>query len=206
LAQAIYLYIPSRACYHTEGNPFEISLAKLLEQVSCPVPKHKSVRHKIFTQREAIGHSIIQQLDGLQTINAIFRVRLAPTNDETDWKLQAWVEKNPRRVIPAPGNSKIIKAWNASGRPFELLEKRLVSPQSLTDYEKELLENAGVQLAGNERFFSLVKALIPPAQFVGLLAEAKGDELEGRKARKNPTARLIWRIISAISAPNQSRS
>ena len=43
--------------------------------------------------------------------------------------------------------------------------------------------------------------MLAPAQFVGLLAEAKGDELEGRAARKNPTARLIWRIKSAISAP-----
>jgi hypothetical protein len=204
LAQAIYLYIPSRAHHHGEANPFEISLTKLMEQVSCPVPKHKSVRHKIFTQREAIGHSIIQQLDGLETTNAVFRVRLAPTNDDTDWKLQAWVDKSPRRSNPALGNSKLIKAWNASGRPFELMEKRLVSPLPLTDYEKELLEIAGVQLAGNERFFSLAKALIRPAQFVGLLAEAKGDALEGRKARKNPTARLIWRIISAISAPHQA--
>ena len=46
LAQAIYLYIPSRACHHAEGNPFEISLTKLLEQVSFPIPQHKSVRKK----------------------------------------------------------------------------------------------------------------------------------------------------------------
>ena len=79
-----------------------------------------------------------------------------------------------------------------------------MDPLALTDYEKELLETAGVRLAGNERFFLLAKALIPPTQFVGLLAEAKGDALEGRKARKNPTARLIWRIIAAISAPHQA--
>ncbi len=205
LAQAIYLYIPSRAYHHTEADPFEISLTKLLEQVSCPVPRHKSVRHKIFTQREDIGHSILQQLDGLETINAIFRVRLAATSDNTDWKLQAWVEKTPPGANLSLGNSKLMKAWRASGRTFELFEERVVDPLPLTDYEKDLLEIAGVQLAGNERFFSLAKALIPPAQFVGLLAEAKGDELEGRKARKNPTARLIWRIITAISAPHKSR-
>ena len=205
LAQAIYLYIPSRAYHHNEVAPFEITLTRLLKQISSPVPKHKSVRRKIFTQRENIGHSIIQQLDGLETINAIFRVRLAPTSDNLDWKLQAWVEKGPRRSNPALGHSKLMKAWSASGRTFELFEERLVDPLALTDYEKELLETAGVRLAGNERFFFLAKALMPPAQFVGLLAEAKGDELEGRKARKNPTARLIWRIIAAISAPNQSR-
>jgi hypothetical protein len=39
-------------------------------------------------------------------------------------------------------------------------------------------------------------------KFIGLLAEAKGDKLECRAAKKNPTARLIWRIKSAISAPH----
>jgi hypothetical protein len=34
-----------------------------------------------------------------------------------------------------------------------------------------------------------------------LASEAKGDALEGRKATKNPTARLIWRIMEAIKEP-----
>jgi len=89
----------------------------------------------------------------------------------------------------------------ASGRPLALLEQRLANAEPLNDCETELLEKAAVQVAGNERFFMLAKAMMNPAEFVGLLAEAKGDELEGRKARKNPTARLIWRIKSAISAP-----
>jgi hypothetical protein len=72
----------------------------------------------------------------------------------------------------------------------------------LNHYEIDLLQKAAVQVAGNERFFALAKAMLSPAQFIGLLAEAKGDELEGRTAKKNPTARLIWRIKSAISAPN----
>jgi hypothetical protein len=40
-----------------------------------------------------------------------------------------------------------------------------------------------------------------PSRFDGLLDEAKNDELEGRKARKNPTARLIHRIMEAVGAP-----
>lgn len=39
LAQAVYLYIPSRAHHHGEGDPFEITLTKLLAQVSHPVPR-----------------------------------------------------------------------------------------------------------------------------------------------------------------------
>ena len=198
LAQAIYLYIPSRAHHHTEENPFEITLAKLLEQVSYPVPQQKSVRRKIFTQNR---RPVIGQLDGLETLSGRFRVRLTETSDGTDWKLQAWVEKKNRSKTLSAGDSKLIAAWIASGRTLLQLEQRLANIQPLSDYEIELLERAAVRLAGNERFFRLAKAMLAPAQFVSLLAEAKGDELEGRTAKKNPTARLIWRIKSAISAP-----
>jgi hypothetical protein len=201
LAQAIYLYIPSRAHHRTKEMPFEITLTNLLEQVSYPIPKHKSVRHKIFTQREETGHSIIQQLDRLETIKAIFRVRLVKTNDGTDWKLQAWVEENPRQPKLNSANSKLIAAWLDSGRSLALLEQRLANAGALSDYEMDLLEKAAVRVTGNERFFAMAKAMLPPSQFTGLLAEAKGDEYEGRKAKKNPTARLIWRIKTAISAP-----
>jgi len=198
LAQAIYLYIPSRAHHHTEDTPFEITLAKLLEQVSYPVPQQKSVRRKIFTQNRK---PVIGQLDGLETLSGSFRVRLLETSDGTDWKLQAWVEKKPRAKTLSAGDSKLIAAWIESGRTLLQLEQRLANIQPLSDYESELLEKAAVRLAGNERFFRLAKAMLAPAQFVSLLAEAKGDELEGRTAKKNPTARLIWRIKMAISAP-----
>jgi hypothetical protein len=37
------------------------------------------------------------------------------------------------------------------------------------------------------------------------LAESKNDEKEGRKARKNPTARLIHRIMEAIETPGSAK-
>lgn len=206
LAQAIYLYIPSRAHHHTDKKPFEITLAKLLEQVSYPVPQHKSVRKKVFTQREDIGHSILQQLDGLETLQGVFRVRLAETNDGADLKLQAWVEGRKRKSELAASNSKLVQAWLASGRSREALEPRLAVAHELTDYERDLLERAEVRLEGNERFFALAKAMLPPALFMELLAEAKCDAQEGRKAKKNPTARLIWRIKEAITKSNQANS
>jgi hypothetical protein len=198
LAQAIYLYIPSRACHHTEAKPFEITLTKLLEQVSFPIPGQKNRRRQIFTQN---NNPILKQLDGVETLTARFRVALAQTNDGTDWKLQAWVEKDERTRNLATGTSKLINAWLASGRSREFLDQRLAQAQPLTDYEVELLERADVRLAGNERFFALAKALLSPTRFTTLLAEAKGDALEGRKAKKNPTARLIWRIKEAIAQP-----
>jgi hypothetical protein len=200
LAQAIYLYIPSRAYYRSQANPFEITLTNLLREVSYPIPKHRSVRFKIFNQRQNIGQSIIQQLDGLEMVKGIFRVRVVETNDGEDYKLQAWAENNARQKA-LPKNSKLFAAWCASGRSPAEFEKQLANPAPLDDHEIDLLEKAAVRVEGNERFFTIAKALLPRARFLEILHEAKGDEMEGHKAKKNPTARLIWRITSAIREP-----
>ena len=200
LAQAIYLYIPSRAHHRTEANPFEINLTNLLREVSYPIPKHKSVRYKIFTQREDIGHSIVQQLDGLEMVRGNFRVRVVETNDGEDYKLQAWAERGEQKKLIA-SNSKLRAAWIASGRSPAEFEQRLANAVPLDSHELDLLEMAAFRVQGNERFLMIAKALLPRSQFLELLHEAKGDELEGRQAKKNPTARLIWRIKSAIKSP-----
>lgn len=206
LAQSIYLYIPSRAYHHTAKNPFEISITKVLEQVSFPVPKHKSKRRELFNQHEDEGRSILQQLDGLETLSGVFRVRIEETTDLSEWKLVAWVERpDASKKLPPRGDSKIVKAFLRSGRTRDELEKRLANLEPLTSFETELLERAKVDLKGSERFFRIAKALVGSSRFEALLAEAKGDALEGRKATKNPTARLIFRVMETISEPRQSR-
>lgn len=201
LAQAIYLYIPSRAVHHDEGSPFEITLTRLLEQVSFRVPRWKQRRHQIFSQHESEGRSIMQQLDGLQTLTGTFRVKLAETADGTDWKLLTWVEKRESRLPTDEGDSKVIAAYLKSGRPRELLHQALSNIEPLNDYEVGLLVEAKVEFYKNRRFFEIARALLRQARFESLLAEAKGDELEGRKAVKNQTARLIHRIMEAIGTP-----
>lgn len=201
LAQAIYLYIPSRSVHHTEDAPFEISLTKLLEQVSFRVPEFKSKRLELFTKHSDENRAIIQQLDGLETLKGRFRVRLAETADRSDWKLLTWVEAMPAKRDPLVSNSKLVTAYLDSGRPRELLEQSLSNIEPLNDYELELLATAKVDVPKNRRFFEVAKALLREARFDGMLAEAKADELEGRKARKNPTARLIHRIMEAVGSP-----
>lgn len=201
LAQAIYLYIPSRAVHHDEANPFMINLRRLLEQVSFRAPPQKQRRYQIFNQHAAQGRSVKQQLDGLPTLTGTFRVRLEETQDRTEWNLLAWVEKSPRKLAIEAGDSKITAAYLRSGRPRELLHQALADIQALNDYEMELLSLAKVELGKNRRFFEIAKALLKQPRFDGLLAEAKADEIEGRPARKNPTARLIHRIMEAIQTP-----
>lgn len=74
----------------------------------------------------------------------------------------------------------------------------------MSDYETDLLETAQVEIGKNRRFFEMAKAILRQDRFIGLLAEAKGDALEGRIATKSPTARIIHRIMEAISAPIQA--
>lgn len=206
LAQSVYLYIPSRAYHHGGKNPFEISLTKLLEQVSFPIPKHKSKRREIFMQHEDEGRAILQQLDGLETLSGIFRARIEETADGSDWKLVAWVEKPEAAKKRQPASdSKIVRAFLQSGRTRQELEFCLANVEPFTPYESELLELSGVDLKGSDRFFQLAKALVGRSRFESLLAEAKNDALEGRKATKNPTARLIFRLMEAISQPRQGR-
>jgi hypothetical protein len=172
--------------------------SRVLEQVSFPVPTFKSQRKQVFTQHKK---SVLQQLDGIETLSGRFHVRLAGTSDGTDWKLMAWVDKTVKKSkLPGEG-SKLVSAYMKSGRPRELLDQALSNIRPLDDYEKELLETAGVVVGKNRRFFEMAKAILKESRFNGLLGEAKGDELEGRKALKNPTARLIHRIMEAVGSP-----
>jgi hypothetical protein len=68
----------------------------------------------------------------------------------------------------------------------------------LNDYETGMLETSGVVVGKNRWFFEVAKALLREGKFDGLLADGKADKLEGRKARTNPTARLIHRIMNAV--------
>jgi hypothetical protein len=201
LAQAIYLYIPSRAYHHSESDPFEITATRLLDQVSFPVPPHKSVRRRAFNKHEDEGRSVLQQLDGIETLSGRFRVALAETNDGSDWKFQAWIERASKKAKLAADNSKLVASYLKSGRPRELLDQALAHITPLTEYELELLRMGNVEIEKNRLFFEMAKAILRQSRFVGLLSEAKGDELEGRTATKSPTARLIHRIMQAIAAP-----
>lgn len=196
LAQAIYLYIPSRAYHHNESMPFEITLTKLLEQVSFPIPGQKNRRRQLFTQNR---HPIVSQLNGVETLKGIFRVRLAETADGSDYKLQCWVERDTERMRLDPTNSKLMTAFLEAGHSQEELERRLEQIEPLNDYEITTLETAQINVEKDRRFLELSKALLGIARFDEIAAECKNDAIEGRQAIKTPTARLIWRITEAVS-------
>ena len=196
LAQAIYLYIPSRAYYHTESDPFEITLTKLLKQVSVKVPEQKNRRKQLFTQNK---NPILKQLDGVETLKGIFRIRLAKTSDGKDYKLQCWVERYTEKMKLDPANSKLMTAFIQAGHSQDELQRRLENIEPLNDYELDALEKAGINVEKDRRFLELAKALVGLLRFDEIAADCKSDALEGREAIKSPTARFIWRIMEAVS-------
>lgn len=195
LAQAIYLYIPSRAYYHTESEPFEITITNLLEQVSFPVPKQLNRKRQLFTQNK---NSIVKQLDGLETLKGIFRFRLVKTADGKDYKVQTWVERFSQQLKYNPENSKLMTEFLAAGHSEAELDRRLESIEPLDEYEIEMLEKAEINITKDRRFLELAKGLVGRVRFQSIVAECKADALEGRKASKSPMARLIWRIMEAV--------
>ena len=57
-----------------------------------------------------------------------------------DWKLQAWIEKAPRKIEPAGRDSKLINAYLKSGRSRAYLDQALGTMEPLSDYERDLLQ------------------------------------------------------------------
>ncbi|HEY5792235.1 MAG TPA: hypothetical protein VIS74_02990 [Chthoniobacterales bacterium] len=197
-AQAIYTFLPSRAVHHDEGQPFAIRLTNLLEQISAPVSPHKSVRKRLFTQNT---HSILSQLDGAQIMNGTLRASIDETKDGKDFNLLAWAE-NVREPRPLPAfsapNSKLLDMWLAKGRSKKEFDRRMKRRAPLSGYAEELLEKAKVKVDdGNRAFFEIASGFLSEDRFHGILAEAKGDTLEGDPG-KNPTGRLIHRLMKAI--------
>jgi len=194
LAQAIYLYIPSRAHHHSKSNPFEIAIPKLLEQVSHPLPKYNSYQKALFTQNR---NSVLSQLNGKETLTGTFYLNLVKTADGKNFKLQAWIEpREENKTLPKP-KSKFIQAFLDRGVSYDEIQKRLKRILPLDSYELELLKKGKIIIDGNEPFLEMAKALLGRNRFGQLLSEAKGDALEDQQTTKSPTHRLIHRIMEA---------
>ena len=84
IAKAIYNYLPSRANYHGEQGPFEISLAKLFQQLNITGYGSKSKRKQLMTQNK---ESVLKQLDGRRVNARKLRVKLGETQDKRDHEL-----------------------------------------------------------------------------------------------------------------------
>ncbi len=205
LAQAIYLYIPSRAHHHRRQSPFEITLTTLLGQVGTSVPQAKWERRRLLTQNK---HSVLSQLDGKETLTGTFHVDLKETADKKDHKFLAWIAPNEAQEVAGDADSKLIQALKENGQGWTASEirSRLKSRKRLGRHQIEIVERSGADYESNERFLDLALKLLGESRFNSAIAEAKSDELEGRRATKHPTARLIYRLMEAAQSTPPPRS
>jgi hypothetical protein len=202
VAQALYLFIPSRAVHRNKTDPWKINLTNLFEQLAMAIPSSKSRRRRILTQHAR--KSVVQQLDGARILNGNLRVGLKLNREETDWMLLAWVDDPDDTPDLSETQSALVKAWNDSGRRQEELLKLLRSRlPDLSEEEGYLCEAAKVELPKVERFLQLCKVAIGSAALRRTLAELKIDVIEKRGPIKSPTGTLLWRLLQLVSQPVQ---
>jgi hypothetical protein len=198
LAQAIYLFIPSRAVHHTKEDPWKISLTTLFEQLGMPVPHSKSVRKKILTQHKT---SVMRQLNDVPVLKGFLKVSLRLNKDKTDWLFLAWVETNDKLPDLFASDSALVEAWRKSGRHETDLAKVLrTALPHLADDTRELAKIASIDLEKVERFLRICILLLGKNKLLRMLAELKVEVIEGRGPH-NPTGTLIWRLLTEISQP-----
>jgi hypothetical protein len=198
VAQAIYLFIPSRAVHHTRENPWKISLTTLFEQLGMAVPHSKSVRKKILTQHRT---SVMHQLNNAPVLKGFLRVSLRLNKEKTDWLLLAWVEVEEKLPDLFTSESPLVEAWRKSGRAESDLAKllRTALPEMPGD-TRDLAKIASVDLEKSERFLRLCILLLGKNRLHRMLGELKVEVIEGRGPH-NPTGTLIWRLLTEISQP-----
>jgi hypothetical protein len=198
LAQAIYLYIPSRAVHHTKEDPWKIGLTALFEQLDLPIPSSKSVRKKILTQHKK---SVLRQLNDVPVLKGFLKVSLRLNKDKTDWLFLAWVEMSDELPDLRTSDSALVEAWRKSGRPETELAKVLrTALPDLPDDTRHLAEIARVDLEKIERFLRICILLLGKNKLLRMLAELKVEVIEGR-GPYNPTGTLIWRLLNEIEQP-----
>lgn len=202
IAQALYLYIPSRAIYYSSVEaPFSICLSNLLVQVGVRVPPTKSERKRVFEQNAGKRSGCIRdQLDGLALRDGHLRVHIAPCANAEDYKLQCWVERTRTQTGRATSSKEpgaLVQAWQCGGGSPDEFKTRIGYQAVLDDYDRELLERGRIDVSGCEPFLRMVKSLIGPLYFTELLAEAKAVAIEEQDVR-SPTGLLISRLLIAV--------
>lgn len=194
VAQAIYTYIPSRAIYSTEKEPWQISLAVLMRELRLPEEKYKSKRKEFFTQNRT---SIMQQLDGLPLRSGdLFRCKLEEKKDKTDYYFCCWVQKIEKKVKSSP----LLQCWKDAGRDVKTFYKLVDERKPLTRKTVEDLKDMDLDPVKDRQYFEVAKAIfayLGDPDFEGYIADLHARYLEGSVIR--PWALLAYNIRQKIN-------
>ena len=194
IAQAIYTYIPSRAIYSTEKEPWRISLAILMRELRLPEEKYKSAREKIFTQNKT---SIMKQLDGVQLRSGdLFRCKLEEKKDKTDFYFCCWVQKIEKKVK----NSALLQCWKDAGRDVKVFYKLIDECKPLTRKTVEDLKDMELDPVKDKAYYEAAKAIfsyLGDPDFEGYIADIHARYEEG--SIHKPWAVIAYNIRQKIN-------
>lgn len=192
LAQALYLYIPSRAKHYAQKSPWKIGLETLLDQVGMNVPKTKSKRKEIFTQNK---HSVLSQLDGSELFKGVLRVYLEENSAHTDYNLCCYCDAEASlESRPAPRNTRLKELYLAQGHSEDDYFEKVRTGEKMTDYEIQLLEKAGIPHPAREKGLQICKSLLGD-RFTEIAADLKAVTQEANQKTKGSRIRSPGAVI-----------
>ena len=205
IAKAIYLYIPSRALKNTAANPFKITLTNLYRQINIKVPVHKSNRYQKLTQNK---NPVIVQLENAAiNYNKKLRVGLEDTRNRKDYNFCAWVEDISMKDFEVPGRDS-LRTWYINGQkhianPSLRFNELMKNIKSLDWYQKEVLQEAEINVTQSRIFLEQSQALLGRSKFDELCGEVKARVLSSfygnsAKSINCPIAYLIALIRSEL--------
>ena len=158
MAQALYLFLPSRAFPREkidESRPQVLTLREVLEEVGEKVPETVSERLRLFQRKgrtsKAKGFDVIAELDRAVLISGTFRIGLRPCADFTDHEVYFWIEgvgvRGQQGELPFKRNSnlpvrggKIKNLWLVEGGSADRWNELMSQQLSEKDLSGELNE------------------------------------------------------------------
>jgi len=194
-AKSLYLFLPFKAWWKTDKDPFRVELTQLAKASEIYDPGRPAHRKRYFSK-------IAERLDKCELPSGILRVKVRGD------ALKAWVERKGASSLERGSSelkdSAVFQIARKAGWDERELLRRKSQKRELDDYEESLLDQA--QIEDRERsmpFFCLMKSLLGESVFREELAEAKDFALRGGRPQKSYRARLIFYLIERlkIAAP-----
>jgi hypothetical protein len=199
-AKAAYLYFLARCFHrHSRDDAAIISSQLLFERIGAIKVGEREKR--VFRKRRL--ERLVNELDKLPLLYNRWRVSFEPNRTGSDFNVVGWVEevddKELRKVTEE--ESKLYQAWISAGKPKSDYFLRISKIKDLNDYERDLLNAAGISdLKKSYVFFKKAKALLGEEDFDTVVAGAKAALLErgAKRLTLGPEPYLIGALMNEV--------
>ncbi|MFQ3578761.1 MAG: hypothetical protein SNJ71_01295 [Bacteroidales bacterium] len=201
MAGAVYLYIPSRAVHHNIKNPFRISFAELLKQVTKCNITAKSQRLRKFIYPERNKH-VFKELDGQPTLRGILRATYEDNADDYNaifWIENTEIENEHPNSNTKNNNSFLADLFSKYNVPQSFIDS-IQQPQKINPYAEEKLNSLNVDINSNQSFYIIAQNILGEAYFNSVVGQCAVDTNNPVTNIKSTSAVLGYRLKTAIQS------